>query len=786
MTPQIAAVLIILVLAMVLFVTEKLRMDVVALLVLVSLALTGLVTPDEALSGFSNPAVITVWAVFILSGGLSRTGVASLVGRRVLHLAGQNDIRLVVVIMLTAGIMSAFMNNVGVAALLLPVVMDIARRTGHPPSKLLMPLAFGALLGGLMTLIGTPPNILISDALRDRGLRPFQLFDYTPVGLLVMLAGVAFMAVVGRHLLPLRDVTTAPSGSNRVDLRRVYELRERLFIIYLPSDSPLVGKTLVESRLGSALGLNVIAIIRDGQTRLAPGPRTVLRAGDRLLVKGQIGRLTELRGRRYLVVEDGRPAVQRLVSADIGVAEVQLAPGSSLAGQTLLESDFRNRFGVNVLAIWREGVPRRTNLQDTPLQSGDVLLVQGPHARLEALQDVPDFERVRAVSAAEVAEIYRLHERLIALRVPRDSVLVGKTLTESRLGDAFGLTVLGIVRDGTTHLMPDPGEVLQAGDTLLVEGKPEDLATLRGLESLEIERVAPLGLRALESEQVGLAEVVLSPHTTLVGKTLRQLHFREKYGLSVLAIWREGRVYHSNLRNMPLRFGDALLLYGPREKLRVLGHEPDFLVLTEAAQEMPRFKKAPLAALVMGMVLLPVVLGWLPISIAAVVGATLMVLTGCLTMEEAYRFIEWRAVFLIAGMLPLGIAMERTGTARFLAEGMVALVGELGPLAVMAGLYILATLATQVMPNPAVAVLLAPIALNTAGNLGISPYALMMTVALAASASFLSPVAHPANVLIMGPGGYRFSDYIKVGLPLTLVVLVVVLLALPVFWPLYP
>jgi di/tricarboxylate transporter len=236
---------------------------------------------------------------------------------------------------------------------------------------------------------------------------------------------------------------------------------------------------------------------------------------------------------------------------------------------------------------------------------------------------------------------------------------------------------------------------------------------------------------------------------------------------------------------MALQFGDALLLYGAREKLRLLAGEPDFLILTEAAQEVPRSSKAPLAVLVMGAVILPVLLGWLPISIAALVGAVLMVLTGSLTMEEAYRFIDWRAVFLIAGMLPLGIAMEQTGAARFLAEGVVSIVGGLGALVVVASLFIMAALTSQVMPNPAVAVLLAPIALNTAGDLGLSPYALMMTVAISTSASFLSPVAHPANLLILGPGGYRFGDYIRVGLPLTIVVLVVVLLVLPTFWPLF-
>jgi di/tricarboxylate transporter len=780
-TLQIGLVLVILTLAVTLFITERLRVDLVALLVLVSLVLTRLVTPTDALSGFSSPAVVTVWAVFILSGGLSRTGVASRIGHQILRLAGQGEIRLLVVIMVTAGVMSAFMNNVGVAALLLPVVMDIARRMRLPPSKLLMPLAFGALLGGLTTLIGTPPNILASDALRDYGLRPFQLFDYAPVGVVVMVAGIAFMAIVGRHMLPVRDLAKTFAGPNQMDLEQVYDLRERLFVVRLPADSVLLGKTLAASRLGSTLGLTVIGIVRDARTELSPDPGEVLRSGDRLLVVGRPGQLIDLRDRQQLILEKDALTVESLVSTEIELAEVGLSPRSSLLGQTLQQVDFRRRFGINVLAIWRDGVPLRDNLQNIPLQFGDTLLVQGRRAQLDILREAPDF----LVSTAEVAEVYRLPERLLVVRVPPDSSLVGKTLAESHLGDAFGLIVLGIVRDGSTHLAPDPAEQLQAGDTLLVEGKREDLLTLRGLQRLEIDQEVSPDLGDLESEQVGLVEAILSPHTTLAGQSLHQLHFREKYGLNVLAIWREGRAYRSNLRHMALRLGDALLLHGPREKIKVLGSEPDFVVLMEEAQEALRLNKAPLAALAMGVVLLPVILGWLPIAIAAIMGAVLMILLGCLTMEEAYRFIEWKAVFLIAGMLPLGIAMEQSGAARFLAEGVVVAVGGLGPLAVMASVFILTTLATQVMPNPAVAVLMAPIALNTAGDLGVSPYAFMMVVAVSASASFLSPVAHPANVLIMGPGGYRFADYIKVGAPLTVVTLVITLLVLPIFWPLF-
>ena len=781
-TPQITLTLAILIVAIVLFVTDRLRMDLVALLVLGSLALTGLVTPSEAVSGFSNPAVVTVWAVFILSGSMSRTGVANVVGRQILRLAGQGDVRLLVVIMLTAGLMSAFMNNVGVAALFLPVVMDIARRTGRAPSKLLMPLAFGCLLGGLTTLIGTPPNILASDALRDYGLRPFQIFDFAPVGLIVMLSGIAFMALVGRHLLPERDLTKEMGDASRTDLGRVFDLRDQIFCVHLPADSGLAGKTLANSRLGSVLNLNVIGIIRDDQTQLMPDPNTALHADDRLLVVGSLNQLTEMSGREQLVIEDGSLAIENLISTEVNIAEVGLSPRSSLIGQTIGQIDFRHRYGVNVLAIWQDGDPHRSNLQDIVLQHGNTLLVQAASDQLDALRDSPDF----LVSSAESTEIYGLHERLLMIGVPQGSNLVGKTLAESHLGDAFGLTVLGIVREGTTRLMPEPGEQLKAGDTLLAEGKHEDVLMLRGLQDLEVERDAAPELRDLESESIGMLEAVLSPYARLAGKTLRELHFREKFGLNVLEIWRNGKVYRTNLRDMALRFGDAILLYGHRDKLKVLGNEPDFLVLTEGTQEEPRLKKAPLATMLMLGVVLSVLLGWLPISIAAIVGASLMILTGCLNMDEAYRYIEWRAVFLIAGMLPLGIAMENSGAARFITEGVISIVGGLGHTVLIISLFALTSLASQFMPNPVVTVLMAPIAINTALDLGLSPYALMMVVALAASASFLSPVGHPANLLIMGPGGYRFTDYIKVGLPLTLVVLVVTLFALPLFWPLIP
>jgi di/tricarboxylate transporter len=289
---------------------------------------------------------------------------------------------------------------------------------------------------------------------------------------------------------------------------------------------------------------------------------------------------------------------------------------------------------------------------------------------------------------------------------------------------------------------------------------------------------------ALASDEVGIVELALSPRASCVGQTLRDLHFREKFGLSVLAIWREGQPIRTHLADIPLRFGDGLLVQGPWARIRVLRSEPDFLVLEEAEPEVAQVRQRPVAILILVGMVAAVALDLVPISIAALGAAVLVVLSGILRMDEAYRAVEWRAVFLIAGMLPLGTALDKTGAAQLLAHALVNAVGGLGPLPLLAGLFGLTMLLTQVMSAAATAVLIAPIAINAAAQMGANPRALMMGVALATSTAFLTPVSHPANLLVMGPGGYRFADYGRVGLPLTLVVLLVVLIALPILWPL--
>ncbi|MGD8464530.1 MAG: SLC13 family permease [Anaerolineae bacterium] len=601
MTGEIALMLSILGIAIVLFIVDWLRVDIVAILVLLALILTGLVTPTEAFEGFASPAVITVWAIFIVSGGLFYTGVAMRLGDRLLKVAGKSQSRLVALLMTTVGLMSGVMNNVGATAVLMPAAVSLSRKSQVNVSRLLIPLAYGSLLGGMMTLIGTPPNILVSDALRLAGMEPFSLLDYAPLGIVATVVGIAYMVLLGRHLLP-----------------------------------------------------------------------------------------------------DRSPA-ERLAAAE--------------------------------------------------------------------------------VAEEDLVDLYRLGERLFRARVPARSPLIGKSLLESGLRQDFELSVIGIERRGEAQLALGKDTLLRRGDVLLIEGMVDNLVWAEATGLLDVQPEIGVGDHDLQSEVVGITEVILSPHSRLVGKTLSDIQFREKYNLTVLAILRDGRPRRTGLAELPLRFGDTLLVQGPRQNLRILQREFDFVVLGAPGDETTiRSSKAPLAAGLVLVMLVPVILGWLPITASALLAGILMVLTGCLTMDEAYQSIEWKAVFLVAGTLPLGIAMEKTGTAQYLADLMINLVGGLGPMALLAGFYVFTNLLTQFMSNAASSVLIAPIAIEAANRVGGDPRALLMAVAVAASAGFLTPVAHQSNVMVMGPGGYRFSDYLKVGLPLNVLLFVVVMLVLPLVW----
>ncbi|MEJ2757438.1 MAG: SLC13 family permease [Anaerolineales bacterium] len=778
MTTEIMLTLAILAGVVVLFVTEWLSADLVAMLTLSALVLTGLVTPDDALSGFSSPAVITVWAVFILSAGLARTGVAAWMGRQVLRLGGKGELRMLLVLMLAAALLSGFMNNVGVVALLLPVVLDICRRTNRPPSRMLLPLSFATLLGGMTTAIGTPVNILINDIMVDFGYQPFHLFDFLPFGATVTLAGILYLVTIGRRLLPVRNMAQEFQQADH-DMTEAFAIEERLFVITLPEKSLLDGRTLGQSRFGSVLDLNVIGVMRQGHTNLGPNPDTVLKGGDKLLVTGRPDRLTNwIHDPQFKILSHHIPP-QYLTSDEVMLVEAKLTPESKLIGKNLEQIHFRQTYGGVVLSLCRGDKPIHYRLESIVLQPEDTLLMLVHKTKEEALHQNGDL----TLTPTDAAQ-YNLEEALALIKITPESHLIGQSIMDSHLGDAYRMGVFGIMRAGKMILMPERDELLQADDQLLVRVRPESITTLESLHNLKIDTKVQPSYADMESDTVGLLEVVISPQSHLPGKTLRESHFREKYGLSVLAIWRSGRTHRSGLRDMSLRFGDALLVFGPRERLRMLSTELDFIPLTEEAQQPPLLKKAPVAAALMLGMVLTVGLGLLPIAAAAVIAGTLMVLSGSLNMNDAYHAIQWKAVFLIAGMLPLGIAMQSSGTAEYLATEMVARLAPFGIHVLIGGMFLLTVLASQIMPNPVVTLLMAPIALTTAANLGYSPQAFAMVVTVAASAAFLSPVGHSVNILIMGPGGYKFSDYIKEGLLLVLVILLMTVFVLPVFWPL--
>jgi di/tricarboxylate transporter len=569
-------------------------------------------------------------------------------------------------------------------------------------------------------------------------------------------------------------------------LRAQYKLQERTFMVHVPRNSVLVGKTLAESRIGSSTGLIILSLLRNGRNETLPRRQTVIRGGDGLLVQGRIDQFRELRRWSDLLIERESSVLKSMVASKVVYASVVITEGSPVVSELIRHAAFRTRFDVAVVGILRKGRYRLTNLAYVPVKAGDRILVQGEIESIAQLEKFSDFEDVEIYSPEQLRETHQTDERMFVVKVPKESDLDGETLQKSRLADVFDFRVLAIFRDGELNVMPRGDEILLGRDLLLIEGQQTDLDVLRGMQELEIDTKVPGNLGPLESERLTLMDATLDPRSSLAGKTVGELNFRERYGIELAGIWREGTTIGTELADERLQIGDALLLLGPRDRLQLLSSDSDFLILTPLGQEPPDTRRAPLAALIMAGVIGCVMAGYAPISIAAVIGGTIMVLTGCLNMEQAYRAIDWRSIFLIAGMLPLGTAMQESGAATYLANQVMSMLGDAGPWPVIMGLYILTAMATMIIPTAALVVLMSPIVLSAMSDMGVQPETAMMAVAMAASASFTSPISHPANILVMGPGGYRFVDYLKVGVPLTIVVFITVMVLLPILWPLVP
>lgn len=595
LTPNQAALLIIVGGALAMIVSGRVRPDLVAVLVLLSLGLSGILRPEQALAGFSQPAVVTIVGLFAITAALERTGVVLWLSDRLARLSGGGERRMILVFMLAGALLSLGMNNIAAGAVLLPAAVSVARRAGVRPAKLLMPLAFSTLLGGMATLF-TTANIVISGSLQAQGQRGLTMLDFLPLGGLTALAGIGYMLTLGRRLLPDHE-SVGRAAMPAADLSQTYQLADRLWEVRVEPSSPLVRQRLADSVIGAQLGATVLAIWRGREARIPPAPSDVIAANDILLVLG------------------------------------------------------------------RE-------------------------------------ERVRQLASQDAT--------------------IGRTM------------------------------------------QPRDRR---------------LGL------PVRLTEVLIAPRSPAIGQTLKDLRFRSKFGLTTVALWREGRSYRTDVGDFVLQPGDALLMVGAPGAVQALADEPGYIVLEQGqATHQIDPAKARWATAITGLALLLSALGVVPTAEAMLAGAVALVITRCLSMEDAYRAVEWRVVVLIAGMLPIGAALATTGLADRIGALFTGGLGAAGPLALVAGLYLFTVALTQFVGGQVAALIVGPLAISAALSLRVDPAAVGVAVALGCSVAFLTPLAHPVNVLMMGPGGYSFRDFARVGAGLALVCLLVLLVGLRLFW----
>jgi di/tricarboxylate transporter len=586
---EIAFVLGLLAIAIALFASEAVPVDVTTLLLLLALIVGGTLTPREAFAGFASELILTLIAIFVLSGALQQTGAVSNLAERLERWAAGSETRLMALLLAAVGTLSSVINNTTATAVFLPPTVQAARRMRLSPSRLLMPLAYVSILGGTCTLIGTSTNLAVSGFLETSGERPLGLFELTPVGLAVLPLGVAYLLLVSRRLIPTPDAES---------LAETYELREYLSEVVVPEDSGLVGQRVFDSDF-SHLDLRVLEIHR-GDSVFQPGRNSTFAAGDLVLVQGPAERLIR---------------VQRTAGLDI---------------------------------------------------HGDLLL-----------------------------------------------------------GDAE----------------------LKAGD-------------------------------------LRIAEAIVPNASALVGKTLKSVRFRQRFGAAVLALHRGGHPLRPDrLGRLRLKVGDLLLVQGPSERLEQLRRNRDLWVIDNPDPlSVPRPWRGYLTAAALLVAVGVGGLGWLPLSVAFLSAALLAVLVRAITMEEAYRFIEWRLIVLIGGMTAFGTAMESSGAAAWVADGMVGALQGWGPHAVLAGFVLVTIALTQPMSNAAAALVLLPVALSSAASLGVSDRPFVIAITLAASLSFITPL-EPSCLLVYGPGRYRFRDFTIVGGPLTLMLMGVVLVMVPWLWP---
>lgn len=574
------------------FVREWLPLDLVSLTSLALLLVLGLVTPEQGVSGFANEAVVTVMMIFILSAGVLKSGLIAKLAHRLSALSGTSHWKGSILLLVVAGTLSAFINNVAALTIFMPVSIHMAHHYRISPSKVLLPLSYATIFGGACTLIGTSTNLLISSLSRDYDFRAFTMFEFSSLGLVLVVVGMVYTVLIMMRRLPDRD------------------------------------------------------------------------GGESLAKRYLSGYLTEL----------------------------EVSSGSKLIGQTLVEAQVNERFHVNVLEVIR-GQKRIVDLVDERLEEGDRLILYG------AVNDIVSFSEQRGL-------------KLLPERDPHEA--------ESEM---------------------------EAGDNVLLE-------------------------------------VQIAPGSRLVGRSLRALDFRRRFGAQVVALKRTGELIREQLGLVTLERWDILLVFGPRRHVDALAEREDLVNLEEVGVHLEVRRDWWLTTGIMVTVVSLASLGIMPILEASILGAVAMLVTRCLTMQEAYQAINWTVIFLVAAILPMGKAMTNTGLDGLIGDGLAHLGDDTGPILTLSLIYVVTTVLTEVMSNNTTAVLMVPVAVSTAAAMGFEPFPFVMAVAFGASASFLTPMGYKTNAMVYGPGGYRFMDYIRFGAPLKVVFWLISVLLIPLLWPL--
>jgi len=609
------------------FISEKLPVDLTAFLGLVILVVFGYVAPDEAFTGFSSPAVITMLSIFFVSGALRKTGLADIIGTRIHKVTGSREVPLMIAVMIVAGCLSAFMNNVAATAVLMPAVASLSKKAQISPARLFMPLSFATVLGGTLTMVGTPPNILGAEMLAKRGLEPFSLFDFTPMGLIILIAGILYMILVGRKLLP--DAKVSEDAEMR-DLARVYKLQDHLTTIQIPPSSALDGRTLREADIGALLGVQVVGIIRHGEKKLAPTGGTMLQAGDQLVVKGKAEELESMLGLTKLEISETKDSQIREAGKKVRLLCGKVSPGSQLVGQTLRSIDFRHRYHMFTVGILRRGRLILREIVGEPIEHGDQLIIATKAGvSRDSLETHGDF----TLHDIDPETLEAFLACVFVLTIPDESPMVGETLGESRIGEFLGLSVVGVIRDEVIEIELSPEYRIREGDHIFVTGERNRIDAL--IEMGKVRFGSVVRPSEIQSEKVGVIEATLAPRSSAVGKTLSQLNFRDRYDLQVLAIWHDGRPLHKQIGHISLKTGDALLLQGSWKKINLFGSDPDFVTLSASVQEPRLWEKAPYALGALALMIVLVITGWQPVHVASFMAAVAVVLTGAITMEAA-------------------------------------------------------------------------------------------------------------------------------------------------------